>query len=54
MDAAKMYWCGAFCQSAVTLQSRDSGLTLKIWQRMIKTRYKESVIQATSLEVSRQ
>jgi hypothetical protein len=43
-----------FCQPAVTQQSGDSSLTLNIWQRVTKERYKESVIHTTSSEVSRQ
>jgi len=34
--------------SQLTQPSGDTGLTLDIWQRVIKERYKESVIHVTS------
>jgi hypothetical protein len=38
----------------VTRQSGNLGVTLNIWQRLIKERYKGSFINATSAEVARQ
>ena len=43
-----------FANQLPNLQSGDSGLNLNICQRVITERYKESVIHATSSEISRQ
>jgi hypothetical protein len=43
-----------FRKTAASQQSGASCLTRNIWQRVIKERYKENIILATSLEVSRQ
>ena len=47
--------CGAmhFSYSAIIHQSGDSCLPFNIWQRVIKKDNKESIIHATSSEVSR-
>jgi hypothetical protein len=49
------YACGLthFSQSASTLKSGDTGLTLNFWQSVIKER-QGNILQATLSEISRQ